>query len=730
MLETCKENPYLMAIRNGLTLTLPIVIAGIFAVLLNTFPLAAYQNYMLALFGPQWQLFGEYLYKGTIGVLSVIMALSIGHGLSESYNANNPLDKLPSALFSFVIFSCLMITIEPIAGGTALELRWLGVHGLLLGILVAVFSCYLFCFFLRFSWLRVSIFSSNNSGSISQALTAMFPVVITLGIFAGCKMALYVYGVVNPNLGLYNWLYSLFAPLGEQTLVATNLYGIARHALWFIGQHGSNILEPIMQEFYVSAMSLNTKLVNTAIPDPRAYKQFFQLLYDHSSPYAIATKPFFDCFTSIGGAGSTFGLLVACLLQHNDNNARKIAKISLLPSIFNINEILLFGLPLILNPVFFVPFMLVPVLTTTTAYLAIAWGIVPPTTHDVAWNVPIFLNGYLSTGSIRGAVLQLMNIVLAGVVYMPFVRLDNELRERSLRRNFHDLVKAAEEDSSAAEPGLIYRPGRVGNLAVSLANDLQHALRKGQLFMEYQPQVNSDNGKVYGVESLMRWLHPEIGRVPPAVFIAIAEDTGFINKLGDFALEESMRQASVWRQAGIVDIIMSVNVSAIQLGNVGFPAKVRSLLKRYGLPADSLKLEVTESVALTLHGTQHTVLNELYCAGIPLAIDDFGMGQSSIAYLKKYPISSLKVDAVLSRDVLTSSCSCEIITSIADLCENLHVHLVAEAVEEEQQLQKLRSLGCSNIQGYFYSKPLPPQECFIFMQQCHKAFGPRCVKRQ
>ena len=719
------DNPYLTAIRDGLTLTLPVIVAGTFAILLNSFPFLPYQQAMLNLFGPAWKLFGGYVYNGTIGVLSVIMALSIGHSLCEDYNSRYPLDRLAPSVFSFVIFCCVMATMEPVSGGTAFEIRWLGVHGLLLAILTALLSSYLFRFFLRFEWLRIRVHSSNNSVSINQALETMFPAILTISVFAGYKTGMYLYGIPSPNVALYSLLHASFSSLGGQSLGAASFYSFIRHALWFVGIHGSNVLEPIMQEVYVSALNTNMALNAAGVADPRAVSSFFDLVHGLFSPYAVVTKPFFDCYTSMGGAGSTMGLLLACLIKHKDASARKVARISILPSLFNINEILLFGLPVVLNPTFLVPFLLVPLVSTCIAYFAVTWGFVPPTTQEVAWNIPIFINGYMATNSISGVVLQVVNLACATLIYMPFVRIDNDLREKSFSNNFQRLVNAALEGHvTHSGPKLITRPNPVGNLATSLALDMRYSLRNHDFFMEYQPQVNSDTGKVYGVESLMRWKHPQIGLIPPPVFIALAEDTGFILELGQWGLEESIRQMSLWRKEGVTDTVMSVNVSALQLDDKAFPDRVMQLLERYSVPVDCLKLEITESIALTSQMAHNTVLARLHQQGIPLAIDDFGMGHSSITYLKQFPVASLKVDAVLSRDVLASRSSCEIITSIADLCRSLRINLIVEYIEDEEHLLKLRSLGCSNIQGYFYSKTLPPEQCRAFMRQTHKAYGP------
>ena len=699
------SNPYLVAIREGLTLTLPVILAGTIAILLNSFPLDAYQSFMLSIFGEKWKLLGVYIHNGTFGVISIVTALSISHSLAEDYNAKNPLERINPSIFAVITFSCLIATIQPV--DNFLSMRWLGVLGLLLAILTALASCFLFQRLLRVQCLRMAFYSGSISPSMAQVMSALFPAIITIIVFASCKMLTRILGVENPNELIYELLYMPFHSLGGDYLSTALIYGFARHVLWFLGIHGSNVLEPIMQELYVPAIKENVEL----------YLQGQQ-------PLKIFTKPFFDCYTSLGGSGSSLGLLLACLFYHRDNGAKKIARISIIPSFFNINELLLFGLPVVLNPIFLIPFVLVPLVNTVVAYFAVLWGVVPLTINEVAWNIPVFISGYLATDSIRGALLQVFNLAVATAMYIPFVRLDNRIKANQFDENFRQLIRiAVDGDVAHAGPRLLSRPGAVGGLAYNLASDMKAALKRDEFYLEYQPQVNSDTGRVYGVESLMRWKHSQIGSIPPPVFIGLSEDTGYIADLGLWGFEQSIRQMAEWRSAGMTDLIMSVNVSAIQLADKNLPGNVMKILDHYDVPVGNVKLEVTESIALTSQMVKNEVLARLHALNIQLAIDDFGMGHSSLTYLKKFPVASLKLDGVLSRDVLASRSSCEIISSIAELCASLNINLVAEYVEDEEHLLKLRSLGCPNIQGYFYSRPLGPEEAFAFISKTHKAYG-------
>ena len=710
-------NPLLTAIREGLTFSLPVIVAGTMAVLINTFPLPAYQSLMEELFGPTWRSFGGYIWNGTLGVLSVIMTISISNSFSEHYNSANPASRINPSIVSLVAVASLLCTMEPgtlftepgalTGGGGALPSIWLGVHGLLWSTLIALVSGYLFRGLLKFKALRMVFHSSSGDTTMSQAMDTLIPGLLTIMFFAGLKAGTHALGIEDINEFIYRLVYMPFDSMGGSMLETATIYGVARHLLWFLGIHGSNVLEPIMTELYLPGVALNQAALAKGL----------------AATY-IFTKPFFDCYTSIGGSGSTLGLLIACLLRHRDNGARKIARISIAPALFNINEILLFGLPVVLNPVFILPFLAVPLVQTAVAYVANVTGLVPMTVNDVAWNVPVFLSGYLATGSVAGAVLQLICLTLSTVIYLPFVSLDNWLKAEQFDKTFKKLVQVTSSGEVADQgPRYLSSPDTVGSLARFLAQDLERGLEKREFYLEYQPQVDSRTGQVYGVEALLRWRHPQIGLVPPPVFIGLSEDSGFIGKLGLWIADEACRQASEWRKTpGAEKVVVSINVSARQLDDLELPDKIFAMLQKYDVPVDNIKIEVTESIAIGGHDG-HRVLTRFSELGFKLAIDDFGMGHTSLSYLKEFQVSSLKLDSILSRDVLVSRSSREIIATIADLCRSLDIQLIAEFVEDEAHLLKLRELGCYNIQGYFYSRPLLPEDCLLYILDTHQAYG-------
>jgi EAL domain-containing protein (putative c-di-GMP-specific phosphodiesterase class I) len=430
-------------------------------------------------------------------------------------------------------------------------------------------------------------------------------------------------------------------------------------------------------------------------------------------PPHIFTKTFFDAFVALGGCGSTLCLAAAVFLSERKGAMSTISKFSLLPGLFNINEMLVFGLPIVLNPVFLVPFLLTPLAQCALAYAAIASGLVPHTTVAIAWTAPPFIGGYAATGSWTGAALQLAGLAAGCLVYLPFVRAAGRMKRESLNSAFRELMPGYAE---AAGDGEHVLSPAARALSRSLAEDLSQALRRNELSLEYQPQVESTTGRVFGVEALMRWNHSRLGRIPPGLFIALAEESDLIRSLGSWALDEGCRQWSEWRRRGAADVVMSVNLSTRQLEGGGMPDEIAALLRKHSIPENMLEVEVTEGAALG-GGAAAAELHRIHSLGVRLAIDDFGMGHSSLTYLKRFPVDTLKIDRILSHDVVTSRSSSEIVATVSELCRSLGIDCLVEYVDSEEQLRALQSIGCTRIQGWLYSPSLPPDQCLAFIRK-------------
>ncbi len=238
---------------------------------------------------------------------------------------------------------------------------------------------------------------------------------------------------------------------------------------------------------------------------------------------------------------------------------------------------------------------------------------------------------------------------------------------------------------------------------------LRRSIDKNEIFLNYQPQVEIDTGRLIGVEALVRWQNPELGLVPPIRFIPLAEDTGFINQLGKWVLFESCRQMIRWQEAGLYVPKIAVNLSVKQFERGSIVNMVADILKETGLGPERLQLEVTESVIMTT-GDALVFINDLHSIGVGLAIDDFGTGYSSLAYLKQLPVQTLKIDRSFIKDISTDINDEAITIAIIQLGKSLNLSVIAEGVETEEQAAFLLRNGCKQAQGYLYSTPVLPQD--------------------
>jgi EAL domain-containing protein (putative c-di-GMP-specific phosphodiesterase class I)/GGDEF domain-containing protein/CheY-like chemotaxis protein len=245
---------------------------------------------------------------------------------------------------------------------------------------------------------------------------------------------------------------------------------------------------------------------------------------------------------------------------------------------------------------------------------------------------------------------------------------------------------------------------------LALESSLRAALEQRQLCLYYQPKIDIATGAITGFEALARWNHPELGMVSPCQFIPVAEETGLIVPLSEFALEEACREARRWRDEGLPPVRVAVNISGVHLAAGNLNELVRDTLERTGLPADALELELTESILLQKTDIAVARLRGLKEMGVHLSIDDFGTGYSSLSYLKRFPVDTLKIDQSFVREVTTDPEDAAITTSIILMGKSLKLKIVAEGVETESQLQFLRVLECDEAQGFLFGHPMPPAE--------------------
>ncbi|MDE1950323.1 MAG: EAL domain-containing protein, partial [Burkholderiales bacterium] len=258
---------------------------------------------------------------------------------------------------------------------------------------------------------------------------------------------------------------------------------------------------------------------------------------------------------------------------------------------------------------------------------------------------------------------------------------------------------------------VLYHPGMDESAfdQLSLQTELRQAIEQGALELHYQPKIDARSGATVGVEALLRWHHPERGPVSPAVFVPVAERFGLIGALGDWVIDEACRQMGVWAEAGMA-VSVAINLSVHQLRREGLAAYIDAALRRRRVAPSQLLCEITESVAMDDLGASLPVFEQLLAIGVYLSIDDFGTGYSSLSYLRRLPARQLKIDRSFVHDLEASADARAIVQAVLGVAHALGLSVVAEGVETAGQCKILRALGCDELQGYLFARPMPAAE--------------------
>ncbi|MEW1829626.1 bifunctional diguanylate cyclase/phosphodiesterase [Streptomyces sp. NPDC088196] len=336
--------------------------------------------------------------------------------------------------------------------------------------------------------------------------------------------------------------------------------------------------------------------------------------------------------------------------------------------------------------------VLLPVADSTTSATRVARNLV------AALSSPLDLDG-----------LTLVLEASAGVAVFP----DHALDAEGLLRRADVAMYQAKRDRTGVE---VYESKRDSNTPdrLGLLGDLRRALDAHEVQLHYQPKVRFD-GQVAGLEALVRWVHPERGKVPPDEFIAIAESSGLMPHLTEYVLDTALAQVARWRAQGLF-VPVAVNVSPRDVHTPGFAGSVAARLARHGVPAGSLQLEITEHVLLEDPQRAADTLNGLTGHGVKMSLDDFGTGYSSLVHLRRLPVSELKIDRSFVARLAVDTEDAEIVRCTVDLAHSLGLLVVAEGVEDDETWERLRDLGCDAVQGWLVAAAMPPEDMTAWLR--------------
>jgi len=674
---------WLIAIRDSFVTLLPLTFLGVIAILAKDFPLPAYQAWMQARWGEGWQTHLQLIIDATHGLFGMALCVLLAIHLASRQKRQAGADFPPimagiSGLSNFMILAVVQGALTP---------HSLGHDAIFIAIGIGIFSAEALRWATHNKYLNPLRMPYDTESTFYHAIRLTTPfIAVGLGVAA----AAFAFRQL-PAASFNPWqsLIEMALASGNGGWWLTSLAVLLNQLFWFIGIHGSHFLDTYASTLFA--------------PWGNAYDN------------QLAWRPLFNAFVLLGGSGATGGLLLAIGIAVRSGPTRKLAQLSVLPGIFNINETILYGLPVVLNPAYLLPFIALPLLLTalTLGCANLGWLQFLPVT--VPWTTPPLISGWLLTGSWHGALFQLGELALSTAVYLPFVRRVEARRVARQSRRLAETADAILAEGRVRMP-VVNRDDQIGLIARGLLNDLQTDLARNSLQLAYQPKHALD-GRVRGVEALLRWPHARHGMLSPALAVTLAEDSGDIHGLGRWVLEQACACKADWNRQGFNEINMAVNVSPLQLTDPSFVPRLAGLLKKHGLRPDDIELEITESQHIPDSEIVDTTLRDLSALGIRLAMDDFGMGYSSLLHLRRFHVHAIKIDGSLTRDVLSSTTIADIIRTIAALGRAQHIDVIAEFVETRAQRDRLAELGCDCFQGYFHSPALSAAECIAYFRR-------------
>lgn len=677
-----ENNILIKAVRQGMVMMIPVLVSSAVALMLSSLPFPGYQELLDNLWDGRIAAVLGLIRSASEGSLAIGLALTtcFSYAVQKNRSRADAVTVMLTAVVSLIGFSGIP------QGNISVEA--LGSHNIFAALFIA-----LGCSVLFFKMKDTRIFRIRWRGigadvCYAEAVSGVIPALLVVAFFIILRQVSAAVFHVDSLQEILETAVRKLLSTGENGLLAAIVILLLVHGMWFVGIHGSYVLGSVI------------------------YEDFGVI-----SGEVVYNKTFQDVFVCMGGTGSVLCLVVAILLISKKGNVKKIAKLSFPTVIFNISEIIAFGLPVILNPIFVIPYLMVPVVTCVISYAAVYAGIVPHVTAEVEWTTPVFLSGYLATGSIAGSILQAVCLAAGVLIYLPFLRLFEEQKERQMVKNVKELTAELQrqEEANAIMP-LTGRKDTLGGTAKALAEDLKEAVRDKKLFFLYQPQTNTE-GRCIGAEALIRWIHPAAGFIYPPLVIQLAKEEKLLHDIETYMFDEAAHAISEIEKEIRTEFKISVNITNESLLWEDLERCIADKVNKYHIAPGRLWLEITEQDALISSREVLDKMQRLKEQGHKFLIDDFGMGHTSLLYLQTSYFSVVKLDGSLTKDVMGNERDQDIIAAITELGKSLHFETIAEYVETEEQKDLLLALGCNAFQGYYYSKPIPVAKLILWMKQ-------------
>ncbi len=677
-------NRDLLTLKRGFVLLMPILLIGSIALAILNLPIPSFNAWLINdAFLFRTILF--YIYNATIGLISLYLIVSLSYSyISIKFTANSPF-LLLSMITSILCFTAAY------GGVGELSFNDFGPTGMCTALICTYCGIKIFTHASYFLYRNIDFNLLSADIDFRDSLLALLPMLLTFLFFTFINSFIFnTFGFHNFNDILSTGLIYLFAAI-QNDFIRPMLFNFMLSIVWFFGIHGGNALDHVQ-------------------------KSIFPINAEEG-----VTKTLLDSFTAMGGAGVSLSLVIALFISARTRESRNIAYLALPFVIFNINEIVLFALPVVLNPVLFIPFALMPVLSAFLLELALLMGMPVVAGATPAWTMPAFLSGYFLTDSMWGPFLQLIILACGVVIYIPFIKMSEKLagaRESDTIKSMVALYNDAA--NKGAVPLFLQKPETI-LVAKNIINTLYTDIQNKSVPVWYQAQVDR-NDKVIGAEALLRWKYKGVSLFPPLLITLTRETNTLFTKLTMEIVRSVCHDVVELKKQTSDDLKVSINISSSHLADTKFINYVIEMVRRLGL-VGNICLEVTEETALIYDDAVERNLRALKKTGIYLAVDDFSMGQTSLEYLQNSTFDFVKLDGKLVKVVEKNINTQAIITSITELGHKLKFAVIAEYVEGVHMRDILLTEGCSYFQGYLYSPALPMNEFLDFYKK-HNAPKP------
>ncbi|ENO1847975.1 PTS sugar transporter subunit IIC/EAL domain-containing protein [Vibrio vulnificus] len=664
--------PSLQAIREGMIWLIPCLMLSAFALFfasMGEFVGGGRSGWINALYD---------VHNAIASFFPYLMTATISYVLAMQWKLARP----PMALLSIIF---LLIVGHVVPADDTLKM-----FHIVIAIVTPLYAIPILAHLLHVPQLRIT--NSDSGGKlVKESLNLVLPALLTAFIVVVINYLIFSMISFGDGLKLVQLDYANEPYEFGITFAAMN------SLLWFLGVHGYYALLPLV-ELLQQASSLN-------------YSTFVAGGEGH---YAMNLS-MMGTFVFIGGSGATLSLVVAMLLFAKQKSLKLIAIASIPIGLINVNEILLFGLPIILNPRMFLPFFLTPAVHVVTTLLAIEIGVIDVPSASVPFNAPIIINAWLATsGDWGGVLLQLFNIAVGVVIYYPSVRNLNRLySNREIKIDFLDTVyvrRREEADTLKDDP--IATANDRARRAQEVEQRLEHIGSK-EFCLEYQPQVSHQTGRVVGCEALIRAIEPDGTLVYPGTFLPWLEEAGLMKDVDLWVLKTVAKDIQEWNRIGLY-VPVSINLTPAFLADQECMDKLEYILAPV---ASQVHIEITEETLLVDEQVLARSFNLLHQLGVAVYIDDFGTGFSSLSYLNRFEVDAIKVDRsfVLALDNEKGK---KVFMSLLSVAEQLGLEVVIEGVESQQQLNHIPAKEHISIQGWYYSRSLQHNS---FTQYCINA---------